>query len=156
MKKTERLRAAAPKEREIVLTRVFDAPRSLIFDAWTKPALLRRLHAPRGWSLVGVTWRFVVCGPDSTDMEMRGVYRETVPEPLAGAETFKDCDAMRAQGETLVTKVLVEEGGRTTLTSTVLYQSREIHDAVISSGMNRSSVEGYDKLAEILAAPEVR
>jgi uncharacterized protein YndB with AHSA1/START domain len=91
MKKT--LTVTTPSEREIMMTRVFDAPRSLVFDALTKPELLKRwLYGPPGWSLevceidlsVGGAFRYVWRGPDSSEMGMGGVYREIVkPERLA-------------------------------------------------------------------------
>lgn len=154
MKNTGTLQVITQGDREVVLTRVFQAPRSKIFDAWTKPELLTRWFGPRGWSLVvcevdlkvGGEWRFVVRGPDGTDMGMRGVYREIVPpERLVSTETFDDYP-----GESLVTTVLVEHDGKTTLTSTVLYESKEIRDAVINSGMEHGAGESYDKLAELL------
>jgi uncharacterized protein YndB with AHSA1/START domain len=118
--------------------------------------LLTRWFGPRGWRLavcevdlkVGGAWRFVVRGPDGTDMGMRGVYREIVPpERLVSTETFDDYP-----GESLVTTVLVEHDGKTTLTSTVLYESKEIRDAVINSRMEHGAAESYDKLAELLAS----
>ena len=154
MKNTGTLKVTTPTEREIVLTRVFDAPRRLVFDALTKPDLLKRWFGPRGWSLVvcevdlkvGGTFRFVLRGPDGTDMGMRGVYREVVPpERSVHMESFDDYP-----GEAQVTTVLVEQGGKTTLTATVLSPSREVRDAVIKSGMEHGAAESYDKLAELL------
>ena len=82
------------------MTRVFDAPRSLVFDAWTKPELLKRWLGVRGgWSMVvcevdlkvGGTYRFVWRGPDKAEMGMGGVYREIVPpERLVATESFDD------------------------------------------------------------------
>jgi uncharacterized protein YndB with AHSA1/START domain len=156
MKNTGTLKVTTPTEREIVLTRVFDAPRALVFDAFTKPELLRRWFGPRGWSLavcevdlrVGGRWRFVLRGPDGAEMGMGGVYREIVPpERDVHTEAFDDYP-----GESLVTGVFDEEGGKTTLTATILYPSQEVRDAVIQSGMEHGAAESYDKLAEYLAA----
>jgi uncharacterized protein YndB with AHSA1/START domain len=158
MRNTGTLKVTTPSDREIVLTRVFDAPRTLVFDAFSKPELLKRWFGPRGWSLVvcevdlkvGGTFRFVMRGPDGRDMGMRGVYREIVPpERSVHTESFDDYP-----GESQVTAVFVEQGGKTTLTATVLYPSKEVRDAVIKSGMEHGAAESYDKLAELLASAE--
>jgi uncharacterized protein YndB with AHSA1/START domain len=156
MKNTGTLKVMTPAPREIVLTRVFDAPRTMVYDALTQPDLLKRWFGPRGWSLVvceidlrvGGKWRFVLQGPDGKKMGMYGVYRELLrPERTVHTESFDDYP-----GESIVTGVLVEQAGRTTLTGTVLYQSQEIRDAVIKSGMEHGAAETYDKLAELLVS----
>jgi uncharacterized protein YndB with AHSA1/START domain len=158
MKNTGTLQVTTPTDREIVLTRVFDAPRRLVFDAFTKPELLKRWFGPRGWSLVvcevdlkvGGAFRFVLRSPDGKDMGMRGVFREIAPpERFIHVESFDDFP-----GESQITTLLVEQAGQTTLTATVLYPSQEIRDAVINSGMEHGAAETYDKLAELLASSE--
>lgn len=157
MLNTGTLKVTTPTDREVVMTRVFDAPRSMVFDAFSKPELLKRWFGPRGWDLVvcevdlkvGGGFRFVLRGPDGKDMGMRGVYREIVPpERSVHMETFDDYP-----GEAQVTAVFVEQGGQTTFTARVLYASPEIRDAVIQSGMEHGAAESYDRLAELLAAP---
>ncbi len=157
MKNTGTLKVTTPTDREIVLTRVFDAPRHLVFEAFSKPELLKRWFGPRGWSLVvceidfkvGGGFRFVLRGPDGKKMGMRGVYRELAP-PVRSVhmESFDDYP-----GESQVTAVFDEQGGKTTLTATVLYPSQEVRDIVIKSGMEHGAAETYDKLAELLTSP---
>lgn len=157
MKNTGTLQVTTPTEREIVMTRVFDAPRGLVFDAWTKPELLKRwLLGPEGWSLavceidlrVGGAYRFVWRHLDGRDMGMGGVYREIVPpERLVATELF---DEDWTGGETLSALALAEQDGRTTLTNTVLYSSREARDNALRSGMTDGVAVTYDRLAELL------
>jgi uncharacterized protein YndB with AHSA1/START domain len=157
MKNTGTLQVVTPSEREIVLTRVFNAPRNLVFDAMTKPELLKRWFGPRGWSLetsevdlrIGGAWRSVMQGPDGKTMGMSGVYREIVPPArLVSTESFDDYP-----GESLNTLVLTENAGKTILTVTIQYASQEIRDAVIKSGMEHGAAETYDRLAELLEKP---
>jgi uncharacterized protein YndB with AHSA1/START domain len=156
MKNTGTLKITTPADREIVMTRVFDAPREMVFDAFSKPELLKRWFGPRGWSLVvceidfkvGGGFRFVLRGPDGRDMGMRGMYREiTAPERSVHMESFDDYP-----GESQVTAVFTEHEGKTTLTATVLYPSKGVRDIVIKSGMEHGAAESYDKLAELLAS----
>jgi uncharacterized protein YndB with AHSA1/START domain len=159
MKNTGTLQVTTPTDREVVMVRVFNAPRRLVFDAFTKPELLKRWFGPRGWSLkvcevdlrVGGKWRFVLRREDGREMGMSGVYREIAPpERTVHMESFDDYP-----GESQVTMVLAERDGKTTMTATVLYESREVRDAVIKSGMEHGAAETYDKLAELLASRSV-
>lgn len=150
------LKLETPSDREIVLKRVFDAPRSLVFDAFTKPELLKRWFGRRDWSLVvcevdlrvGGAWRFVLRGPNGIDWGMRGVYREIKPpERLVSSESFDDYP-----GESIGTTVLVEADGQTTMTATTRYPSKESRDRMLKSGMEYGAAESYDRLAEYLAS----
>lgn len=155
MKNTGTLKVTLPSDCEVLLTRVFDAPRELVWQAFTKPELLKRWFGPRGWSLVvcevdlrvGGGWRYVLQGPEGQKMGMRGVYREIVPpERSVHVESFDDYP-----GESIVTAVFTEEGGKTTFNATVRYPSQEVRDIVVQMGMEHGAAETYDKLAEMLA-----
>lgn len=152
------LKVTAPSDREIAMTRVFEAPRSLVFHALTKPDLIKRwLLGPPGWSMavceidfrVGGAYRYVWRrDDDGAEMGMGGVYREIVPpERIINTEKFED-------GEALVTTVLVQKGGETTLTATMLFESREARDEVLKSGMEKGAAESYNRLAELLESDE--
>src|SRR5262245_630745 len=165
MKNAGTLKVTTPTDREIVMTRVFDAPRHLVFDAMSRPEFLQRwLLGPPGWSMVvcendvkvGGAFRHVWRGPDGKEMAMRGVYREVVPpERVVSTESFDfGCDAQTS--EQVGTLVLTEQGGKTMLTVTVLYPSKEARDATIASGMERGVAASYGRLAELLASTPAR
>ena len=155
---TGKLQVTTPSEREIAMTRVFDAPRRLVYDAHTKPELVKRwLGVFGGWSLavceidlrVGGSYRYVWRRDSGTEMGMGGVYREIVPgERIVATEMFDD---PWYEGEAVGTTTFVEEGGKTTLTTTVLYASREVRDAVLKTPMETGVAASYDKLEELLA-----
>jgi len=158
------LKLTTPADREIAMTRVFDAPRQLVFDAHTKPDLVRQwLLGPPGWSMpvcemdvrVGGTYRWLWRhDTNGTEMGMGGVYREIVaPERLVTTERF---DEAWYPGEALNTLVLIEQGGRTTLTQTMRYESRDARDAVIKSNMEKGVAASYDRLADLLASTPAR
>jgi uncharacterized protein YndB with AHSA1/START domain len=159
MKNIAALQVTTPSEREIAMTRAFDAPRRLVFDAWTRPELLKRwLGVRAGWSMVvcevdlkvGGAYRFVWRKGPGTDMGMGGVYREVVaPERLVATEKFDD---PWYEGEAVGTTVFVEQGGKTTVTTTVRYASQAVRDAVLKTPMERGVAESYDVLAQILAS----
>src|SRR5262249_13590240 len=124
---TNALELTAPTDREIVMTRTFDAPRELVFEAWTRPNLVKRwLYGPEEWKLavcdidlkVGGALRFVWRHTDGRTMGMSGIYREIAPpERLVFTELF---DEDWTGGETVVTMVFTERAGKTTMTQTVL------------------------------------
>jgi uncharacterized protein YndB with AHSA1/START domain len=157
------LTVTTPDARAIQMTRVFEAPRDLVFDAYTKPELLKRwLTGPPGWSLavceidlrVGGRYRYVWRGPDGAGMGMGGTYREVMrPERIVATELF---DEDWTGGETLGTVVFTEQGGKTTLTQTILYSSQEARDGALKTPMAEGMAYGYDRLAELLASPPAR
>jgi uncharacterized protein YndB with AHSA1/START domain len=159
MNPTGTLKVTTPTDREIAMTRVFDAPRNLVFEAYTKPELLKRwlgVHGGWSWAVceidlrVGGAYRYVWRGPDGTEMGMGGVYREVAaPERIVATESF---DQSWYPGDAVSTTVMIEQGGRTTLTITVRYQSQEARDAVLKSPMEKGMAAGFDKLAELLAS----
>jgi uncharacterized protein YndB with AHSA1/START domain len=162
------LRVTTPTDREILVTRVFDAPRALVWDAMTRPELLKRwLSGPPGWSMVvcendlkaGGAFRCDWRGPDEADMRMRGVYREIVTlERIVRTEIFEwGCEAQAC--EQLGTLVLTEEDGdggkggrRTVMSITLLFPSKEARDASLASGMEQGMEAGYQRLDGILAS----
>ncbi|HEV7366327.1 MAG TPA: SRPBCC family protein [Gemmatimonadales bacterium] len=160
MKNPGTLQVTTPSDREITMTRVFKAPRDLVFDAYTKPELVKRwLGVFGGWTLevceidlkVGGTYRYLWRGPDGVEMGMRGVYREIVrPERIVCTESFDE--KWYEGGDALDTTTLVENDGRTTLSTTVRYGSKEVRDAVLRSPMEGGVAQSYDKLAELLAS----
>lgn len=159
MTSTRVLTVTAQGDREIAMRREFDAPRTLVFDAYTKPELLKRwLTGPEGWSMavceidlrVGGSLRWLWRHRDGQEMGLRGVYREILPpERLVSTERF---DESWYPGEAVLTLELVEEDGRTALTQTMLYESPEARDAVLASPMEEGVAASYDRLAELLAS----
>jgi uncharacterized protein YndB with AHSA1/START domain len=151
------LKVTTPSDREIALSRVFDAPAGLVFDAFTKPELLQRwLGVQPGWIFavceidlrVGGTYRWVWRGPDGMEMGMGGVYREVVrPERVVATEKF---DQPWYEGDGVVTTTFDEQDGKTTLTITILYQSKDVRDAVLQSPMESGVAMGFDNLAALL------
>ncbi len=158
MKNEPKLQITTPSDRELAMIRSFDAPRSLVFDAWTKPELLKQWLGVRGgWTFavcevdlrVGGKYRHVWRGPTGTEMGMGGVFREVVkPERIVVTEKF---DESWYEGDAVDTTTFVERGGKTTVTTAVLYASKAVRDAVLKSPMEKGVAEGYDKLDEVLA-----
>lgn len=144
-----------PSDREIVATRVFDAPRKLVWEAHSSPEHVPHwMLGPEGWTMPvceidlrpGGEWHFVWRQPDGTEMDMRGVYKEIAPpERLVHTEAWGG-----DWPETLNTLVLTEEDGKTTLVATVLYPSKEARDRALGTGMKEGWSASYDRLDEQL------
>jgi uncharacterized protein YndB with AHSA1/START domain len=156
--RTNSLQVAARGEREIVMTRLFDAPRHLVWEAFTKPELLKRWAiGPGGWSLpicergqnVGDPYRYVWSGPKGETMGAAGVIREiNPPERMVVTERF---DEPWYPGEAHITIELTEQGNKTLLTQTLRYESREGRDMVLKSPMEGGLGMSYDRMADLLA-----
>jgi uncharacterized protein YndB with AHSA1/START domain len=155
MNSTETLNVTTPSDREVAITRVFNAPRRLVFEAWTNPKHVPRwMLGPDGWTMPvceidlrpGGAWHFVWRRANGTQMEMRGVCREVAPpERLVSTEAWGG-----DWPETLNTLVLSEENGKTTMTQTILYPSKEARDAALQTGMKDGVAQSYDRLEEHL------
>jgi len=152
---------STPSDREIQVTRDFHAPRRLVFDAFTKPDLVRRwLLGPPGWTMpvceidlrVGGAYRYVWRKEGEKDMGMGGIFRDIVPpERLVATERFDDA---WYPGDALDTTLFAEDGAITRITITVLYASPEARDTARRSGMEHGMAAGYNRLEEVLSSLE--
>jgi uncharacterized protein YndB with AHSA1/START domain len=159
MRLTPAVTITLPSDRQITMTRRFDAPQLLVFRAMTTPALVQRwLLGPPGWSMpvceidlrIGGHFRYL-WRQDSTGitMGMRGTYREIeAPTRIAHKETF---DEPWFSGECLCVQVLEETEGRTLLTATLTYDSRAVRDSVLKSNMTKGVSASYDLLDNVLS-----
>lgn len=147
---------STPSEQEIVMTRLFDAPSQLVFEAMTKPE-----HVKRWWGRLGEghsvpvceidlrpggKWRFVNRHPKG-EAAFHGEYREIdPPSRLVFTEIFEDFP----DTVSLVTALFVEEGDKTRMTVTVRYPSQQVRDMVIASGMAKGAAISYDRLEDLV------
>ena len=143
-----------PADEQILITREFDAPKHLVYKAWTTPELVRRWwNAKRGEVTtceidlrVGGTWRYVMVTPDGMEVGFHGEFREIVPnERIVSTEVFEGMPDAAA----LNTLTLVEEDGRTTLTILVEHSSKEHRDGHVGSGMEAGMQDAMDLLEEV-------
>jgi len=153
---SDSFQATTPSDREIRLTRLFDAPRHLVFEAMTKPEHVKRWWGGlgEGYSVPvceidlrpGGAWRFVNRHPKG-EAVFYGVYREiAAPERLVFTEIF----APFPDVESVVTTLLTEENGKTRLTVTALYPSVDVRDMVINTGMARGAGLSYEQLEDLV------
>ena len=149
-------KVTTPSDREIVMTRLFNAPRHLVFEAMSKPEHVRRWwgNLGEGYSVpvceidfrVGGKWRFVNRHPKG-EAAFYGVYREIdAPGRIVFTEIFEPFP----DAESVVTSVLTEENGQTRLTATCLYPSKEVRDMVIGTGMEKGAAISYDRLEDLV------
>jgi uncharacterized protein YndB with AHSA1/START domain len=146
-----------PTETQILITREFDAPKHLVYRAWTTPELVKRWwNAKRGEVTiadidlrVGGGWRWVMMTDEGFEVAFHGEYRELVPnEKIVTTEVFEGMPDAAA----LNTLTLTEQDGRTTMTLLVEHASREDRDAHINSGMEAGMQDAMDLLEEVAAS----
>jgi len=153
-----------PKDTAIRVDRRFDAPRALVYRAFTRPEIVSRwLLGPPGWTMpvceidlkVGGRYRYVWRNETSgKEMATGGVFRDIVPpERLVNTEKFEDA---WYPGEAIVTTTFEEQGGRTTVRQSMLLDSREIRDGILKSGMESGVERSYERLEEQLAEQEAK
>jgi uncharacterized protein YndB with AHSA1/START domain len=162
MKNSGKLTVTMPSDREIAMTREFNAPRRLIFDAYTKCELVTRwLGVFEEWKFkscsidltVGGEYRYVWNGPKGATLGISGVFREIVrDERIVSTEQF---DAPFNQGESLNTITFMERDRKTTLTITSLAPSKEIRDAMLKTGMTDGVTASFDNLDAVLGSSHV-
>jgi uncharacterized protein YndB with AHSA1/START domain len=155
---SESFKVTTPSDREIRMTRLFDAPRNLVFEAMSKPEHIRQWWGRLGdaYSVPvcevdlrpGGAWRFVNRHPKG-EAVFYGVYREiAAPERIVFTEIFEPFP----DTESVVTAVLTEENGKTRLTVTAEYPSLQVRDMVLKTGMEKGAAISYDNLEEVAAA----
>lgn len=140
-------------DREIVLSRTFDAPRELVFEAWTSVEHLSHWFGPDGYKTTtynldfhpGGTWKYMMHGPDGTDYPNLITYTEIVP-PERIAFDHGDFDSVHFQ----VTVTFEEKEGKTALTSRMLFPTKEAREAVVSFGAIELGYQGFDHLEKYL------
>jgi uncharacterized protein YndB with AHSA1/START domain len=147
---------STPADREIRLTRIFDAPRDLVWEAMSKPEHIRRWWGclGQGYSVPvcevdlrpGGAWRFVNQTPNGHSAAFYGVYREVVPPRRV---VFTEIFDQFPDVESVVTSELTEEDGKTRLTVSCVYPSTEIRDIVLGTGMEKGAGLSYDRLEEV-------
>jgi uncharacterized protein YndB with AHSA1/START domain len=154
---SDSFKMTTPSDREIRMTRVFDAPRHLVFEAMSKPEHIKQWWGclGEGYSVpvcevdfrLGGAWRFVNRHPKG-EAAFHGVYREIAPpERMVFTEIYEPFP----DAESVVTVVLAEENGRTRLTLTALYPSLEVRDMVLKTGMDKGAAISYDRLEDVVA-----
>lgn len=158
MTKTAPLQVTTPSERDVLVSRVFAAPRGMVFDAHTKPDLVRRwLLGPPGWTMpvcdidlrVGGKYRYVWRHDASgQQMGVGGTFQEIArPSRIVMTQLF---DEDWTGGETIVVTEFAEQQGKTTVRTKVQYASREARDAALKTGMTTGMEAGYQRLDELL------
>jgi uncharacterized protein YndB with AHSA1/START domain len=151
-----------PTDEQILITREFDAPRELVYRAWTTPELVKRWWAGKRGEMtlaeidlrVGGIWRYLMMCPGDLEVAFHGEFREIVPnERIVSTEVYEGAPAEHAGGEPpLTTVTFADAGGRTTLTQLMECHSRELRDMIIESGMETGMQEAMDALEQVASS----
>jgi len=151
---SRRATVTLPTDEQILITREFDAPKHLVYKAWTTPELVKRWWSAKRGEVtiaeidlrVGGKWRYVMIASEGFEVGFHGEYREIVPEErLVSTEVYEGMP----EGEALDTLTLTESDGRTTLTLLVEHSSKEHRDAHINSGMEDGLQDALDLLEQV-------
>ncbi len=155
----DKLNITTPSDNELEWTREFNASCNLVFDALSKPELIRLwLCGPDGWTMpvcevdfqVGGKYRYVWSNPENDEMGMGGIFKEIILlEKIVSTERFEQS---WYPGESIGTVTLSGNDSKTILKTNMLYESKESRDAVLKSGMEQGLVDGYNRLVEVLAS----
>jgi uncharacterized protein YndB with AHSA1/START domain len=163
MKPQHKSTVTLPNDLDVVVVRAFNAPRTLVFDAWTKPALLQRwMLGPPGWTMPvcemdvrpggKFTWRWR-SEKNGAEFGFTGEFREVVrPSRIVHIERYEPGDVGGEMGEALVTSELTEKNGVTTHTMTIHYESKAVRDATMKTGMTDGMEMSFQNLDALLAA----
>lgn len=151
---SRKLEVTLPSDTEIRYKRVFDAPKHLVYEALTKPELVRRWWCcMEGYTMtvceidlrVGGRWRYAMVGPDGVEMAFNGVHLELEPDRIVHTEIFE----MFPDIVTVHTAVLIEHDGKTFFDAVQVFPNKEARDAAIASGMEVGADIAYDRLEEV-------
>jgi uncharacterized protein YndB with AHSA1/START domain len=152
------LQVSTPSDREIVMSRAFDAPRALVFEAWTRPEHVRHWWGLRSSTMLvceaevrpGGSWRYVTTASDGAEVPFTGVYQEvTPPERLVYTEVY-DVEPFNTGDPAVNTAIFTEGEGQTLVTVTTVYPTKEVRDFVLGTGMEGGAAESMDRLVEHL------
>jgi uncharacterized protein YndB with AHSA1/START domain len=152
------LSITTPSDREIVLTRTFKAPRTLVWDAVTKAEHVRRWYGCAAFTFttceidlrVGGSYRYTMRTADGVEHTMTGIYREIVqPERIVHTERYETTGF--TSPDALVTMTLTEQNGRTRMQSVILHPNKDSRDGHLNSGMENGARETFDRLEALLA-----
>jgi uncharacterized protein YndB with AHSA1/START domain len=146
-----------PTDVQILITRDFDAPKHLVYRAWTTPELVKRWWAGEQGEVtlaeidlrVGGSWRYVMVTPDGTEVAFHGTFREIVPEERIVTTELYEMPGAAEDDAPVTTTTFVERDGRTTLTMLVECSSTELRDAIVESGMETGMQEAWDRLEQV-------